>query len=304
MKKFLLNLDLKIWAIVIATFLWFHVTTEKTYEEFFQVPVFIPPPEGLVQVNSLPNTITLTLKGTGKELLRLKWFSSLKASVKLPKVKKGKMNLPLSRNNINLLPEREVEIVFIDPPEALLEFDQPTDKKVKVSPQIVGVPEKGFLWVGEAELSSTAVTLWGGKKRVRATDSLLTDTLYLTNRDKSFQKNVAIFLPPGEGFRIAPESVTVSISIEEVIERSFSDIPIQLLNKPRRWKAAFNPEKGEIIMAGPKSAIENIQDENLVITLNLKGKRKGEFDIPTNFEPPSGLTVISTNPEYFKVTLK
>jgi YbbR domain-containing protein len=304
MKRFLLNLDLKLWALVIAVVLWFHVTTEKTYEEYFQVPLFIPPPEGLIQVNPLPKTIAFTLKGTGKDILKVKWFSTLKASVKLPKVKKGKMNLPLSKNNVNLLPERDVEIVFIDPPEVLLEFDQPTDKKVRVSPQIVGTPEQGYLWVGDVGLSSTTVTLWGGKKKVKSTDSLLTEKIDLTNRNKNVHTTVPVLLPPGEGFRVAPESVSVSITIEEIVERSFSDIPIQLLNKPRRWKATYNPEKGEVVMAGPKSAIENTQDEDLIITLNLKGKRKGEFDIPTNFAPPSGLTVISTNPEYFKVTLK
>ena len=241
MKRILQNLDLKIWAFVIAVVLWFHVTTEMTYDEAFKVPIVIPPPEGLVQVNSLPNIITFTLRGTGKDLLKLKWFTSLKASVKLPTVKRGKMSLPLSRNNVSLITNREVDIIFIDPSEILLEFDKSADKKVNVYPHIEGTPRKGFVWTGEYELSNPSVTLWGGKAKVNATDSLLTETLDVTHQDRNYEKKVAILLPPGEGFRIAPDSVTVTIIIEEVIERSFSNVPIQLLNKPRRRNAAFDP---------------------------------------------------------------
>ena len=304
MKRIIQNLDLKVWALVIAIVLWFHVTTEKTYEESFEIPLIIPPPEGLVQVNPLPNPITFTLKGKGKDLLKLKWFSSLKASVKLPKVKRGKVNLPLTKNNIRLSPHGVVEIVAIDPPAVLLDYDRPEAKKIKISPHIVGTPREGFLWTGEVDFSSPTVTFWGGRRKVRSIDSLLTETVDLTNRDESFEKKVAILLPPGEGFRIAPDSVTLTIILEEVVERAFTEITVRLLNKPRRWNVVFDPEKGEIILAGPKSIIEEIRDEDLIITLNLKGKKKGEFEISPSFHPPSGISVVSTDPELFKVTLE
>lgn len=305
MKRLLQNFNLKIWALGIAVVLWFHVKTEKRYEESFQIPIAIPEQENeLVQINPVPGSYTFLLRGTGKVLLRMRWFSKMKAIVKLPPVKKGKRILELSAENVTLDPSRDVEIVLIDPPEILLEFDQLERKRVRVSPQIEGKPRKGFMWTGEVALSPSTVDLWGGKSKLDATDSLLTEMIDLSNREKSFIIHTPVLLPPAAGFRIDPDSVRASLTIEEIVERSFTDIPIRILNKPTHWKTSLNPEKGDLVLSGPKNKIKSIQNGDLFITLNLKGKKRGKFELPPSFDPPSGITVVSTSPEVFTVTLE
>ena len=75
------NLAIKIGALLIALFLWFHAVTEKEYEVKRQVPIQITAiPEDLVLAKPSPTEAVIRLRGKGKQLI-IPYFSQIRLLV-------------------------------------------------------------------------------------------------------------------------------------------------------------------------------------------------------------------------------
>jgi YbbR domain-containing protein len=82
--KLIANLGWKVVAVLLALVLWFHVSTERTYEKYFQARI---EPIGLsprLKVDSLnPPTTKVSIIGTGKQILQLMVSGGVTAYVDL-----------------------------------------------------------------------------------------------------------------------------------------------------------------------------------------------------------------------------
>jgi len=78
-EVFTKNIGWKIWGVVLALALWFHLATEKVYEKEFSVDIIAFGLRDDLRVDKfVPPTATIIVTGTGKQLLKLAIFDEVK----------------------------------------------------------------------------------------------------------------------------------------------------------------------------------------------------------------------------------
>ena len=74
MKKSMTNIWLRTGAVLMGLLLWFHVATEKTYNHQLTLPINeIMLAENLALAENPPESLTILVTASGKQLLRNKW---------------------------------------------------------------------------------------------------------------------------------------------------------------------------------------------------------------------------------------
>ncbi len=103
------NIGWKIGGVVLALMLWFHLATEKTYEENFMAEIeFTGLSNDFYVERIVPDIAEITVAGTGKQLAYLAFSEELKIRIDLSEV-----NEPgIFKHNMN-----PFEIYTIDPLE-------------------------------------------------------------------------------------------------------------------------------------------------------------------------------------------
>ena len=103
------NIGWKIGGVVLALMLWFHLATEKTYEENFTAEIEYSGLSGDLYVEKIVPEITeIAVTGTGKQLAYLAFSEELKIRIDLSGVDEP----GIFRHNLN-----PFEIYTIDPLE-------------------------------------------------------------------------------------------------------------------------------------------------------------------------------------------
>src|SRR3989304_6003996 len=115
LKSLIRNSGLKLLALFIALLLWFHAATERVYLVEATFPVsYENLPDSLYLLNDLPMEFRVKIRGQGKELLLLSFFT--------PTIRVDLRDQSPGRKTIEVLPlfrelplNRELEIEAIVP---------------------------------------------------------------------------------------------------------------------------------------------------------------------------------------------
>jgi hypothetical protein len=87
--KLFTNLGWKVVAVLLALILWFHVSTEKTYEKIYKARIETIGLSPRLQVKTIDPPITrVSVIGTGKQLLQLTISGGLTAYIDLSQITK------------------------------------------------------------------------------------------------------------------------------------------------------------------------------------------------------------------------
>jgi len=132
------NIGLKILSIFIAVVVWFHVITEKNYEQIFTIPLtFKNLKDNLIFVEAPPKSVKVSIRGTGKELLVFKLGRKPTAIYDLTGIGRGWKRIELNETNVILPPGSRAELrSIIEPKSIVLHIDEKVKKVLRVVPNI------------------------------------------------------------------------------------------------------------------------------------------------------------------------
>jgi len=302
LKWFTVNLALKIWSILIALFLWFHVTTEEVVEEPFLIPLETQGlPETLVLLNPPPEYVQVKIKGRGKQILRLKLTRGLVAILDLSRARKGEVDFKISPDMI-ALPTWTTATVsqIVEPKGVNLDFDREATQSIQVLASTAGYPKQGYILAGNLVVEPTEVSLRGGRSRVKEIERVETEPIDISGLAKTFTTRVRIVPPEGMGFSCQPESVSVTVPIEEVVEMTFTGIPVQLLNSPQS-AIEVEPSSVTLVLRGARARMEQLKAQEISVTIDLKEWASGGDSLRPAVRAPEGVSLVSAEPEVFRV---
>jgi YbbR domain-containing protein len=134
------NIGLKILSIFIAAVVWFHVITEKNYEQVFSIPLtYKNLNESLIFGEDPPESLKIAIRGTGKELLLFRLGRGLTAMYDLTGFERGWKRIEFNETNVNLPPGSKAELKgIIDPKSTVLHLEEKVEKVLRVVPNIKG----------------------------------------------------------------------------------------------------------------------------------------------------------------------
>lgn len=109
---------------------------------------------------------------------------------------------------------------------------------------------------------------------------------------------------PGNARLTSHETVTVTIEVEKWTEETIEDIEIGIENLDDEYTSSFlNPDTGkmDIVVAGYQTDLTGINSNDFQLTVDLRGLRDGQYQLPLKISGPTGLEF---SPEMEEVTIE
>jgi len=166
------NMGLKLVALLLALVVYLHVYTDRPATLTVSFPVEVADlADSLAIVSQSPSAVTAELKGTGKQVIRLR-LAEPHLVVSLAGVGPGRFQRALTAQDLPLVAQTGLEVSRFGGPQMLeLQIDRFGERRVPVTARIEGTPPGGAVWSGDWSADPPSVRVRGPRSVVARLDS-------------------------------------------------------------------------------------------------------------------------------------
>jgi YbbR domain-containing protein len=300
------NIWFKLVAIVMALFLWFHVATDQVYDHTDSFPLeILNIPQPLLLAEELPSQVSVTIRGKGKELLKMLVAEKKSIRIDVQEFKRGETEYELTTEQIPIPEGLELRVTNILPPKSLkIKLDYPMEKTVQVQPNINILPVEGHVKVGETHYNPKEIDVSGPRMWVRGIKAIQTQEVVIENAGQPISDQVDLVMPEGYNLTLSTTKINFSQNIERITERIISNLPVEPINGPRRGKIMLEPDSVSLIVSGAESVLREIMPDKIRITVNCSPVNKNEkIKLPLIVQLPEKVDLKRTVPDSVDVSL-
>ena len=280
------------YSFVIAFVFWFFIKSEDTYTVNLDIPLVARNlQEQKTYKEEVPESIFVTLKGTGRSFIWLRVFNNFygddfKAVIDLSSIT-DEYNFELDsyykENPEKIVLPSSLDLQFVEvlnPRNVQIKLQRYMVKKVPIESQILVSTEPGYIALG-GQFSPDSISIGGPEEAVNEIDFVLTEKDTLIDLIASVNGNWSI-LNPNKLVSFDPKKVDAFIDVQPISETIITGIPVELINKPNDVNVFVNPATVSLTIVGGLKQITNIlpEDIDVIIDFDLWNSEK-QFYSPT-----------------------
>ena len=280
------------YSFVIAFVFWFFIKSEDTYTVNLDIPLVARNlQEQKTYKEEVPESIFVTLKGTGRSFIWLRVFSNFygddfKAVIDLSSIT-DEYNFELDsyykENPEKIVLPSSLDLQFVEvlnPRNVQIKLQRYMVKKVPIESQILVSTEPGYIAL-EGQFSPDSISIGGPEEAVNEIDFVFTEKDTLLDLIASVNGNWSI-LNPNKLVSFDPKKVDALIDVQPISETIVTGIPVELINKPNDVNVFVNPATVSLTIVGGLKQITNIlpEDIDVIIDFDLWNSEK-QFYSPT-----------------------
>lgn len=208
------NLGLKLAALLLALVVYLNVYTDRPADMIVSFPLEL---EGLADslaiAGPVPAVMQAELRGTGKQLLRLR-VTEPPIKVSLVGVLPGRFSRALKVEDLPIIPGEGIEVERLVGPSALqIQIDRRLVRRLPVAARVNGIPAPGFVWAGEVIARPEILEVSGPERAFAGLDSVrLRPVTIAGKRDTVKSQETPDVLP--EGCTVDPGVVRVLVPLQ------------------------------------------------------------------------------------------
>lgn len=298
------NLGAKIVSLVFAFFLWLHVTAQQGENQSFRVPLAMAGiADSLTITHDVPESVEVTIRGSRSNLMKLRLFGRLEATVDLSKAVKGRNTVSLSAAMINLPEQIDPREVTIDNPKTLvLNFEDVVTKSVPVRIAYRGEIPDDVIIDGSPVIIPARVKLTGAASILEGIEALSTREIDIRGRRGDYSEEFDLILG-GMDIRVVPDKVLIEMSIHKRAVRTLANIPPTMLREDESLTVEYSPRIVSLTIEGPEDIIREITTEDVSVILDLTGKAPGTYLIEPEVIVPKGIERYFLDIDNFEITI-
>lgn len=298
------NLGAKIVSLVFAFFLWLHVTAQQAEDQSFRVPLSLAGvADSLTITHDVPESIEVTIRGSRSNLMKLRLFGRLEASVDLTKAVKGRNTVSLSAAMINLPEQIDPREVTVDNPKTLvLNFEEVVTKSVPVRIAYRGEIPDDMIIDGSPVIIPARVKITGASSVVGAIEVLSTREIDIRGRRGEYSEEIELILG-GMDIRVVPDKVLIEMSIHKRAIRTLANIPPTILGDDESLSIEYSPRVVSLTIEGPEEIIREITTEDVSVIIDLTGRIPGTYVIEPEVIVPNGIERYFLDTDNFEITI-
>ena len=274
------------YSFIIAFVFWFFIKSEDTYTVNLDIPLVARNlQEQKTYKEEVPESIFVTLKGTGRSFIWLKVFNNFygddfKAVIDLSSIT-DEYNFELDSyykenpEKIDLPSSLDLQFVeVLNPRNVQIKLQRYMVKKVPVESQILVYTEPGYIALGE-QFSPDSISIGGPEEAVNKIDFVFTEKDTLVELVASVNGNWSI-INPNKLVSFDPKKVDALIDVQPISETIITGIPVELINKPNDVNVFVNPATVSLTIVGGLKQITNIlpEDINVIIDFDFWNSEK------------------------------
>ena len=233
-------------------------------------------------------------------------FYNTKINLELPEINKSTvidLNNYLSR--FDVATELGISVIdIIEPKQLDLRVDRFAEAEKPLRVQANIQPAPGYT-LSATVLDRDSVYVSGPASLIDRLNYLETEKVEEKNVKYPFRKTVAIVQPRPGIIKVNPENVSVSFNIEQIVERTIYDVPIQIVGVPSNLAAHATPRTVSIRIKGSESLITQITKDEITVFFDYeKNYKRGVQDYKVQIETPNNVSWTSASPEQFRLHLQ
>ena len=307
MSGSVLNIIIKIVAVLLAVLLWFNVISKKQYEYELTLPVTeIEYPTGLAPVALPPDSIAIKVSAQGRKLMRDDWKEA-GLRLKATRMHTGINNLELNTETVSLVRTEDVNLLEVTSPMTISFLMDRVDSVLKpVASQLAVAPAPGYAIIpGSRRINPIQTMVTGPMQVVRKIDSIYTASKIVDKADKSLSLTLELEVPKGTAVKLSHDSAVVEIGIDKIKTRRFEDVAVDLDKSLRQQKTVIDPDKVEIVVSGPGQLIDELKPED--IKIQVGSVTSADLDrgyIAPVTELPTGILLEKITPDSLRIMIK
>ena len=280
------------YSFVIAFVFWFFIKSEDTYTVNLDIPLVARNlQEQKTYKEEVPESIFVTLKGTGRSFIWLRVFNNFyrddfKAVIDLSSIT-DEYNFELDsyykENPEKIVLPSSLDLQFVEvlnPRNVQIKLQRYMVKKVPIESQILVSTEPGYIAL-EGQFLPDSISIGGPEEAVNEIDFVFTEKDTLLDLIASVNGNWSI-LNPNKLVSFDPKKVDALIDVQPISETIVTGIPVELINKPNDVNVFVNPATVSLTIVGGLKQITNIlpEDIDVIIDFDLWNSEK-QFYSPT-----------------------
>jgi hypothetical protein len=167
------NLGLKLAALLLALVVYLNVYTDRPADMIVSFPIEL---EGLADslaiAGPVPAVLQAELRGTGKQLLRLR-LTEPPVKISLVGVQPGRFVRALKVEDLPMIPSEGIEVERLVGPSALqVPIDRRLVRHLPIAARVNGFPAQGYVWSGEVITQPATLEVSGPARAFVGLDSV------------------------------------------------------------------------------------------------------------------------------------
>jgi YbbR domain-containing protein len=275
------NWRLKVSALAMAVFLWAVVQTEpRTEETFSSVPVRVEISDTMWTISGapVPATVDLRLGGPAREIIRL---AREGATLRVPIATVGSQDtvVSLRRDWVELGQRSGLIVESVSPSAIRISFERAVTRRVPVSMRMRGSVRDGLALARDVAVNPRLVRVRGPESRVRGLDSIALQPFDLGRVTDSDIFTVAVDTSGLAGASVVPQTVTLDVRVEEVVQRLLGGFVVHTDVTPGQAELVADPMTIELTLSGARTVVTALDPSLLRISVPegvLEGMAPGE----------------------------
>jgi len=267
------------YSFVIAFVFWFFIKSEESYTVNVDIPLVARNlQEQKTYKEEVPESIFVTLKGSGRSFIWLRLFSNFysddfKSVIDLSSIT-DEYNFQLDsyykENPEKIVLPSSLDLEFVEvlsPRNIQIKLQRYMVKKVPIQSQILVSTEPGYI-AFEGVFTPDSISIGGPEEAVNDIDFVYTEKDTLSNLVASLNGSWTI-VNPNKLVSFDPKKVDGLINVQPISETIVTSIPVQLINKPADVNVFVNPATVSLTIVGGLEQIANIVPEDIDVIIDF-----------------------------------
>ncbi|MDD6092650.1 MAG: CdaR family protein [Hallerella succinigenes] len=268
------HIGLKIIACIFGIALWFYVVSARVTEIDIQVPlVFTRLPETLAIASRPAQKITITVKGTAIDLIRLKRSSesAAKILVDLHDAELGLERIILSEDNFiapdfpNIHYQSANQIAALE-----VEIDTRISRTIPVHLKGAFDAKDGYTIIGVPTPDPDTISISGAREALTRIFEIQTEEIKKQNLEADETFNVPLdfsklppYVFPSDSFAMVP------VSVQPLVRKSFTGVPVQLIGLYDRSQYLLEPSIATVEVSGGQGVLSDIKKKDILLFIEF-----------------------------------
>ena len=258
---------LKLLSLILAYAIWLTVTGESMIVNHFSVPLVVTLSDNITVVGTTPTQVSVRIRGRTTSIRRLDPLK-MRLNLDLSDSSTGERNVQFNPADLTGVPQGVVVERF-EPARLVLTLDERMRTALPVFPSIDGEPADGFQFYNATAFPDT-LEVEGPLSEVSKLNSLLTDTISIAGRSRSFMVETGIVPESRYTQVLGEQTLRVQVTIDKDSEvQTLNGIPVVLAGQI--YEARISPSVIQVTLAAPPAVLKNIETGNLRAVADVAG---------------------------------
>ena len=293
----------------LAFSLWLYASMREEYTTVVDIPLDIRLPIGRTLETETNSFIRAQVQGAGWQLVNHFLSSSIRCVVYIPEKRLAKndeelSNLAISRQMLNQAIQAPVGITVqrVMNDSLPLVIGSIAEKRVAVRPVLDLEMREGFIVAQMPSVSPDSVVIRGSRTMLRRIAAWNTTAVRLRDVYEPTRLQTTLDDTLAGLVNVPQVPITVNLSIQQMAEGEFHDIPVKIAGAPSRHPFVIQPERVTVALRGGVENIARVLPEHIAATLEYADVLAGTTGTlrPRITLAIGELQVISVTPQFLR----